>query len=141
MIIWQASCVVNREEVDIEDSGTALITEVVDDNDQDAEGFFVRLHSWIEPLKDAETWETAAGHSLFQSLIDKRVTVTVELAEETKFDAGTMADILIEKLTGKYGDQYARHLLVSALGGAHYAGMKDMREFYYSQQKKKKTKR
>lgn len=136
MIVWQASCVINPDEIDVEDSGTALITEIVDDNDVNDYGFFVRLHSSSELLKEGETWKTADGHSLFRSLIGKRINITVELDEEVRFDASPLADILIDKLTGKYGETYAKHYIVSALSGAHFAGMREMKEFYDSKKEK-----
>lgn len=67
-VVWQTTDVIDPEAVSIEDSGTAMITGIADNQDS---GFFVRLHSW------AELDPTA--HDLFKSLIGKTVRVTVEV--------------------------------------------------------------
>jgi len=78
---------VDPQFISIEDGGQAKITEVVSDADakviadiasgRQKEGdeinpFFVRLHSW----------STKQEHKTFDSLIGKRVRITVEIVEE-----------------------------------------------------------
>lgn len=50
--------------------------------------------------------------------------------DKQEFNSDTAADILLEKLGGKYGSQYAKKYLISALDGAHFAGMNEMRDYY-----------
>lgn len=68
--LFEVEQVINRSDVDTEDSGCAKIVDVAPDDDQE-DGMFVRIQSWSD----------STDHPDFDKMIGKRIRVTIEILD------------------------------------------------------------
>lgn len=82
-VVWDETFTVPPDDsgglcgIKFEDGGRAAIMydSLERVSDEDADGFFVRLHSWSEDPNDP------TSHALFKSLMGKRVRVLIEMLD------------------------------------------------------------
>lgn len=69
--IYQAEGDYDPTNLDVEDAGQAKIYTVVDENDDALNGMFVKIQSWYDN----------GEHTEMNSLVGKRIRVTVEILD------------------------------------------------------------
>lgn len=70
--IYETEMDYNPEYLDVEDSGCAKIYSVVDTDEEDLNGIFVKVQSWYDN----------GYHPEMDALVGKRIRVTVEILDD-----------------------------------------------------------